>query len=153
MPFWYTPIQSKRNHPILISILILSPHLRTGFTSDLFFQGVSCQNLISISDITPACRMHHILQPLSIYHLSSVLYIKTMKHLITHVPPSFPAGPNIPLHLLPNSLSIWQRINMNTKHHAPAEKQSVHVVRVFIFMFSDSRATNSAFRRICFQFC
>jgi hypothetical protein len=51
-----------------------------------------------------ACRMHHIFQPLSIHHLSSVLYIKTMKHLITHFAPPFPAGPNTP--------------------HQPASKQS-----------------------------
>lgn len=102
------------------SILILSPHLCTGITSGLYFLRVSCQNLISISDIIPACRMHHIFQPLSIHHLSNVLYIKSMKHLITHfAPPSLPVL--LPLiHLLPNSLSLWQSHNIDTKHHAPA---------------------------------
>jgi len=94
------PVQSKRNHPILISILILSTNLRTGFTSGLFFQGVSYQNLTSISDIIPVCLTHHTFQHLSIHQLNSVLYIKSMKLLITHFAPScpcsFPAGPNIP---------------------------------------------------------
>jgi hypothetical protein len=70
--------------PCFISILILSPHLRTGFTSGLFFQGVSYQNLISISHIIPACRRHHIFQPLSIHYVSNVQYIKTTKLLITN---------------------------------------------------------------------
>jgi hypothetical protein len=99
-PFLYTPIQSKRNHPILTSILILSLHLRTDFTSGLFFQGVSCPKLISISDIIPACRMHHVFHPLSIHHLSSVLYTKPRNfqlHTLLH--PCycfFPASPDTP---------------------------------------------------------
>jgi hypothetical protein len=153
-PFWYTPIQYKRNHPILISILILSPHLRTGFTSCVFFQCVSYQNLISISDIIPACRMHHIFQPLSIHHLSSALYIQTMKLLITHLlHPS-----SLPVPISPHPPATKQLQSTATpyrKHKVSCSSRKTINARCtcFILMFLDCRAANSTFRRICFQFC
>jgi hypothetical protein len=81
---WFSP--NVTTH-ISISILILSTHLRAGFTSGLFFQGVFYQNLTSISDITPLCLMHHTFQHLSIHRPNSALYIKTTTLLNTHFAP------------------------------------------------------------------